>query len=197
MQWSSVVGPAGPQGPQGEPGIQGPKGDTGDQGPQGIQGETGIQGPKGDKGDKGDTGQGFSAGGTAGQVLIKVDSTDYNTQRASRIPTRVSPVLSGATVTLDASQYDVFVYEYALGDLAARTFTIANLGEGEKINLFWKNPNKFPNTISSPSFLPTIPRSRQFGRELGNDSLIFYDSVKIEFQKINGEIYSLGYISPT
>ena len=45
-----------------------PKGDTGSQGPQGSQG---IQGP---------AGPGVASGGTAGQVLSKVDGTDYNTQ---------------------------------------------------------------------------------------------------------------------
>lgn len=35
---------------------------------------------KGEKGDKGDIGAGVIAGGTAGQVLAKIDSTDYNTQ---------------------------------------------------------------------------------------------------------------------
>ena len=46
-------------------------------------GATGATGPKGDKGDTGDTGAtgaGVAAGGTAGQVLAKIDSTNYNTQ---------------------------------------------------------------------------------------------------------------------
>lgn len=40
----------------------------------GIQGETGIQG------DQGDPGQGVPTGGTAGQLLAKIDSSDYNTE---------------------------------------------------------------------------------------------------------------------
>ena len=43
----------------------------------GAQGKQGIRGPQGDKGD---TGQGIPAGGLAGQVLSKIDGTDYNTQ---------------------------------------------------------------------------------------------------------------------
>ena len=43
----------------------------------GAQGKQGIQGPQGDKGD---TGLGIPAGGLAGQVLSKIDNTDYNTQ---------------------------------------------------------------------------------------------------------------------
>ena len=70
-------------------GIQGPKGDKGDtgaQGPAGQQGEQGPQGTAGAKGDKGDqgaqgpAGEGVPTGGTAGQVLTKVDGTNYNTQ---------------------------------------------------------------------------------------------------------------------
>lgn len=88
------TGLQGPQGIQGETGLQGPQGiqgDPGPQGPQGIQGDPGPQGPQGIQGIQGDTGPtgatgatgpagpGVAVGGTAGQVLSKVDGTDYNT----------------------------------------------------------------------------------------------------------------------
>ncbi len=100
----SLIGPTGPQGtqglqgetgPQGEQGLQGVKGDTGDAGPQGIQGIQGIQGPQGDTGPQGlpgadgsngidgtdgADGYGVPVGGTAGQVLSKIDGTNYNTE---------------------------------------------------------------------------------------------------------------------
>ena len=99
--------PAGPRGPQGNIGPRGPqgiqgnvgaKGDTGDTGPQGIQGNTGPQGTQGIQGNtgpqgiqgnvgatgpqgiQGNVGVGVPTGGTTGQVLAKVNSTDYNTQ---------------------------------------------------------------------------------------------------------------------
>jgi hypothetical protein len=53
------------------PGPQGEQGETGDDGPQGPQGIQGI---------KGDTGIGVPIGGTAQQVLTKIDGTNYNTQ---------------------------------------------------------------------------------------------------------------------
>lgn len=78
---------------RGLPGEQGPRGETGSVGPQGPQGaDSTVPGPKGDKGDKGDTGDtgpqgpqgepgtGVPAGGTTGQVLAKIDGTNYNTQ---------------------------------------------------------------------------------------------------------------------
>jgi len=92
-----AVGNTGPQGPQGIQGIQGPAGPagptgaTGATGPQGIQGETGatgatgaqgiqgIQGATGATGSAGTNGQGVPVGGTANQVLAKIDGTNYNT----------------------------------------------------------------------------------------------------------------------
>jgi hypothetical protein len=80
------TGAQGPQGIQGETGlqgiqgIQGLQGDVGPQGIQGIQGDTGATGPQGIQGLQGATGAGVAAGGTTGQVLAKIDATDYNTQ---------------------------------------------------------------------------------------------------------------------
>jgi hypothetical protein len=70
---TGATGPQGPTGADGPQGVQGVQGDTGPQGIQGVQGIQGIQGPTGA------TGAGVVAGGTAGQVLAKIDSTDYNT----------------------------------------------------------------------------------------------------------------------
>ena len=90
-----LTGEAGPQGPEGPQGPAGEKGDTGERGPQGpegpvgpkgdtgVQGAEGPQGPIGETGPKGDpgpAGPGVPTGGTAGQVLTKVDGTDYNTE---------------------------------------------------------------------------------------------------------------------
>jgi hypothetical protein len=52
-------------------------------GADGAQGATGLSGATGAKGDTGATGPagpGIATGGTTGQVLSKIDSTDYNTQ---------------------------------------------------------------------------------------------------------------------
>jgi hypothetical protein len=46
----------------------------------GSQGPQGVQGPAGATGATGPSGQGLVVGGTTGQVLSKVDGTDYNTQ---------------------------------------------------------------------------------------------------------------------
>jgi hypothetical protein len=76
------TGNTGATGQTGATGSQGAKGDTGDQGPTGATGSQGIQGIQGIQGEVGATGATGAtgpAGGTEGQVLLKVDGTDYNT----------------------------------------------------------------------------------------------------------------------
>jgi hypothetical protein len=74
--WTQL-GAMGQQGIQGPQGIQGT---TGPIGPQGIQGTTGSIGPQGIQGLTGPAGQGVPTGGTTGQVLAKINATNYNTQ---------------------------------------------------------------------------------------------------------------------
>lgn len=50
------------------------------QGPEGPQGETGPQGPTGPAGEDGTDGVGVPEGGTAGQVLAKASSADFDTE---------------------------------------------------------------------------------------------------------------------
>lgn len=102
-------GERGPKGDKGDPGkdgkdgqnsVPGPEGKRGPKGPKGDKGDPGPQGPKGEQGEKGDPGKegppgksGSDAhiplgailptGGTAGQVLAKVNGQDYNTEWTS------------------------------------------------------------------------------------------------------------------
>ena len=70
---------AGTQGPQGDRGPQGQQGPQGNPGTDGQRGPQGPAGQPGGEGQRGPAGQGVAAGGTAGQILAKVDATDYNT----------------------------------------------------------------------------------------------------------------------
>lgn len=87
----------GAQGPQGIQGPAGATGAAGPQGPAGATGATGAQGPQGPTGATGATGAtgpagpGVPTGGTAGQVLAKIDGTNYNTEwiTPSSLPTTV------------------------------------------------------------------------------------------------------------
>lgn len=71
------TGATGATGPAGaDSTVAGPKGDSGAQGPQGVKGDTGTAGTNGTNGTNG---QGVPTGGAAGQVLSKVNATDFNT----------------------------------------------------------------------------------------------------------------------
>ncbi|MHB8994558.1 MAG: beta strand repeat-containing protein [Armatimonadota bacterium] len=88
-----IQGEQGIQGIQGVPGDQGTEGEQGLQGIQGVKGDTGatgLPGSDGAPGVDGADGVGIPAGGTAAQVLAKVDGTDFNTQW-------VAPATGGVT----------------------------------------------------------------------------------------------------
>ena len=74
------TGPQGPSGPTGPPGgPTGPTGPTGVTGPTGPSGPRGLPGLSGPTGPTGPTGPGIPTGGTAGQALVKLSNTDYDT----------------------------------------------------------------------------------------------------------------------
>jgi hypothetical protein len=84
---------------QGASGLTGATGITGATGAQGIQGATGITGATGLTGATGAAGQGVPVGGTAGQVLSKINSTDYNTQWVAQTG-GVTQIVAGTNVTI-------------------------------------------------------------------------------------------------
>jgi len=61
-------------------GTAGPPGPTGPTGPTGATGPAGATGPIGATGATGPAGPGVVPGGTAGQALVKIDGTNYNTK---------------------------------------------------------------------------------------------------------------------
>lgn len=110
---TGATGPAGPTGPTGSTGVTGSTGTTGATGPTGAAGATGsagatgATGPQGAPGTNGTNGTngatgstgatgaagvGVPTGGTIGQVLAKINSTNFNTQW-------VTPSGGGGTVT--------------------------------------------------------------------------------------------------
>jgi hypothetical protein len=95
--WENPTGLPGPQGPAGPAGPQGPAGAKGDPGAQGPAGPTGPTGPTGAAGAPGAPGQGVPAGGTANQVLAKIDGTDYNTHWVDQASGGGGLVITAAT----------------------------------------------------------------------------------------------------
>lgn len=74
------------------------------QGIQGVKGDTGIQGPAGTNGTNG---VGVPVGGTAGQVLSKIDATNYNTQWVT--PSTGGGGLTAQTAVMSATQQSTVV----------------------------------------------------------------------------------------
>jgi hypothetical protein len=72
---TAFIGLKNKTGPKGEQGEKGPKGDRGAKGEKGEQGPAGFNGI----GVPGVPGVGVPTGGIAGQVLAKIDGSDYNT----------------------------------------------------------------------------------------------------------------------
>ena len=148
------TGDTGDTGPTGATGSTGAKGDTGDQGPtgatgsQGIQGIQGIQGEVGATGATGATGAGVAAGGTEGQVLLKVDGTDYNTVWADNAAESTfylvrnntgSPILKGTLLAASGAEpsgrIDVAPFEVTgLQDSELRVMGVATANIANGVN---------------------------------------------------------------
>jgi hypothetical protein len=75
-----------------------------------VVGERGSNGSNGVRGDKGDAGIGIAIGGTTGQVLTKVSSTNYDTTWTTPGRPRVlASTANSATPTLNTDDYDMMV----------------------------------------------------------------------------------------
>lgn len=99
------AGPTGSQGPQGNTGSQGPQGNTGAQGIPGPTGPTGLTGPQGTAGTTGATGPagpGVPTGGTAGQLLLKQSSTNYDMGFKSFGNTQSAPISTSGSASTTA-----------------------------------------------------------------------------------------------
>ena len=100
-------------------------------GPPGAQGGPGADGIPGPIGATGPIGPGVVAGGSAGQLLSKIDGTDYNTQWVTP-PTGVSPTqtgeaISGLIVTPADGDYKIVV-KTPHGGTITETTTISASG---------------------------------------------------------------------
>ena len=107
----------------------GPKGDTGAAstvpGPPGATGATGPAGPTGATGSTGPAGQGVPVGGTVGQVLAKVNSTNYNTQWVNQPDAAAILALANAYTDSVAAALDARITALEAGVPPSGTFTLA------------------------------------------------------------------------
>ena len=142
-------------------------------GPPGAQGDPGADGIPGPIGATGPIGPGVVAGGSAGQLLSKIDGTDYNTQWVTPtsapvssvngatgavvlddgdVKSVVSALTSGTTVTVDCSLGRNFTL--MLGHNVG-TLTLSNLagsGYATEIEIEIKQPSSGgPYTFALPA----------------------------------------------
>jgi hypothetical protein len=100
-----ATGSTGIAGTNGTIGATGLTGLTGTAGTNGAIGAAGLDGATGSTGIAGTNGQGLLTGGTANQVLAKIDGTDYNTQW-------VTPSGGGSTILLRATSTTSQTFTY-------------------------------------------------------------------------------------
>lgn len=91
---------------------------VGDQGPQGDAGADGTNGTNGTDGTDGADGVGVPAGGTTGQVLSKIDGTDFNTQWSSPGATLADGDYGDVVVSSSGS---VILFDSSVVTAAAKT----------------------------------------------------------------------------
>jgi|GEM_PF-1962188 len=158
-------GAAGAKGLKGDPGTPGAPGTAGSKGPKGDPGDAGTAGTPGTKGLTGDPAPGLPAGGTTGQVLAKVDGTDYNTQwktlaasTGTSVQLRADKVGgTGETVAkLDATTPTTIAFNNVLaaptlGSWDGSTYTVGTGGAGAYLiqaSLLAPNATQF-NTVNN------------------------------------------------
>lgn len=144
LEITGPTGPAGANGTNGTNGTNGVDGTQGAVGPAGAAGTNGVDGaqgpagPVGANGAPGAAGQGVPVGGTAGQVLSKIDSTDFNTAwinppsgggGSSLVAASRCQGLRGKNnATTPLSKYDLSADAVVLRNSAGGTITFYNTG---------------------------------------------------------------------
>lgn len=169
---------------KGEKGDTGATGATGPQGPQGIQGETGATGATGATGP---AGPGVPTGGTAGQVLSKVDGTNYNTQW-------ITPA-SGGGGLLPAPWGDQLL---DTGNITLSTSTGTNprFGQGSTYN--WPsspNINNYQYLMATFRVYQGSSFSNYGNIIIPNPGKTVLKSLSNEYLKPHGSMFVVGYVN--
>ncbi|MGZ9677314.1 hypothetical protein [Flavobacterium sp. GNP001] len=129
---------------------------------------TSLNGTNGTNGTNGANGQGVPTGGTANQVLAKVNGTDFNTQwitpsgGGAKLELRVTKNTTQALVTSTSSNPDLVTYESivtapTLGSYANNAYTVGTNGAGlyliQTRNSMIDNATSPNNTLGAYNFL--------------------------------------------
>ena len=128
FDFHNLKGKDGEPGPAGKDGEPGAPGKDGEPGPAGKDGEPGAPGKDGEPGP---AGPGVPAGGTTGQVLTKIDGTDYNTEWKD-------PTGGGASGYVTFGGNDDFFYVPRLEENLSKSFSdfSSNINESTRVSYF-------------------------------------------------------------
>lgn len=187
------VGPIGPAGADGAPGAAGAVGPAGAAGADGAPGAPGAVGPIGPAGadgapgavgPAGAAGPGVPAGGTAGQILSKVDGTNYNTQWINRVEA-YSFAVSDETTDLAVGTSKVsfrMPYAFTLSSVRA-SLNVAAAGSSFIVNIKENGVTIFSTNLSIDSTELTSTTAAVpaviSDASLADDSLITVDIVQV------------------
>jgi hypothetical protein len=153
-----AAGAQGPAGNDGAPGADGAQGEPGADGADGAQGEPGAAGAQGPAGNDGAAGVGIPAGGIAGQILAKIDGTDYNTEWITNLGGSGSGVSSYNDLTdkpfIPTSFSDFGITAGADGQILTLNSSLTPV---------WATPTQFSGDYNDLINTPTLP-----GNEITN-----------------------------
>jgi hypothetical protein len=195
---SGFTGASGSTGASGQTGWTGATGITGASGATGITGASGQTGWTG-AGFTGSTGPGVPAGGTANQVLAKIDGADYNTQW-------VTASGSGGTTLPNPTAPNQYL-QTTDGTLSNLTWNTVSGGGG--FQSYWVNLNysvSFPGGLSVPlsnaavtsvfsiSVTPPLPSGWSVTASPPPATMIAPNSL-INFTNTNASNASLSYLA--
>lgn len=150
-------GPRGCQGATGATGTPGAPGATGPTGPAGATGATGATGPAGANG------VGVPPGGSAGEVLAKIDGTDYNTEWVPQSGGGAPANAQYVTMALDATLTDERVLTAGAGILIVDggaggpvTISATGVGTGTVTNVSVTTANGVSAVVTNPTTTPDL-----------------------------------------
>jgi hypothetical protein len=152
---NGAIGAAGANGWDGADGTNGANGAAGANGLAGTNGTIGATGLTGLTGTSGTNGQGLLTGGTANQVLAKVNGTDYNTQW-------VTPSAGGSGATLDllaTNTSSTAVFAVANGINSGDLVTFNNVVTAPTLGSYNTGTNTYTVGVTGVYIIQAVTRS--------------------------------------
>jgi hypothetical protein len=182
----------GATGPTGATGIAGSTGTTGATGPTGATST--VAGPTGPTGVTGSTGAGLPTGGSSGQILSKIDGTDYNTQWVNASGGAANPLLDtylfSTTTAMDNPGTGNFRLNNSTGSSVTQA-AFADISNSSSNNFEYFSRVKVGDTIMyTPAETPT--GSKWWRASVSNSTRVPITNSVLAQRTTLPEVYALG-----